>query len=265
MTMNPRIARCARLSMFLPAVALGLAVLGGCGPDIDRDVLLPGLSPVAPEAAVPDSGWVAEPLREYGSLDGPLQFGFPYAVAVLPDGALAVADADLCAFVIVERPSGHRRGQWGRCGEGPGEFGFIRAVATTPDSLFVYDHERDQIAVWSLAGVEARRVLVRGPEARAGYFKLSHIDVLDDSTLVVSTESVGHTSLGLLDSRSGEWVRELAGPPPIAVAGGDPSILSMGGVAFDPAGVIPSPYSSASGRWRLSAWIRTPAPNAFTI
>ncbi len=198
---------------------------------MDREWLLPDLSRAVSEAAVVDSSWVARPIREYGSLDGPLQFGFPYAVAILPDGAIAVADADECAFVVVERPSGRRRGQWGQCGDGPGEFRFIRAVASTRDSLFVYDQGRSDVAVWSLAGREARRVPVRGPNG--GYFTLSHIDVLDDTTWVVSTESPGHASLGLMDSRTGAWRGELVGPPRIAALG-DPPIRHMGGSCMRP-------------------------------
>ena len=56
--------------------------------------------------------------------------------------------------------------------------------------------------VLSSAGVEARRLVVRG--WKTGPFALSHLDVVDDSMLVVSTEAPGHSSVVLMSRQTGE-------------------------------------------------------------
>ncbi len=216
--------------------ASGLAALIGCSPE--EPWLLPGLSRVTADPAVSVADWVAEPIREYGSLDGPLQFSLPVAVTALPDGAIVVADAHKCALVIVERPSGRFREQWGRCGEGPGEFGFISAIAASRDSLFVYDHSRHEMAVWSFTGEESRRIRIQEPSEDTRYFRLVHIGVLDDTTLVASTEMIASTSVGLIDSRTGNWRGTLLGAPAIATYPDSP-IQQMGGTCVRPGSAEP--------------------------
>ena len=203
----------------------------GCADSPDDDWLLPGLSRVRPEAMVVDSTWVAVPIREYGTLDGELEFGLPYAVATLPDGALVVADASDCTLTVIDRPSGRLRDRWGGCGDGPGEFRFVRALSAHGDSLFVYDQDRSAIVVLSSAGVEARRMLVRG--IGAGPFTLSHLDVVNDSTLLVSTEAPGHSSAALMDRQTGALRNTVVGPPPIATRS-DRWIRHMGGSCVQP-------------------------------
>ena len=114
---------------------LGVTVLG-CSDSRERDWLLPDQGEVSPEVALVDSTWIAVPIREYGTLSGELTFGLPYALAILPDGALVVADAGDCTLKVIDRPSGQLANQWGRCGDGPGEFRFVRALSVHGDSLF---------------------------------------------------------------------------------------------------------------------------------
>ncbi len=188
--------------------------LAAMGCQDQADWLLPGLSQVIPDAATPDSSWVAVPLREYGTLDGPLAFARPYAVVTLADGALVVSDAFTCTLKVIERSSGYLRSQWGGCGDGPGEFRFIRALASDGDSVFAYDQGRNEIAALSSDGREGRRMHVIAQ--RPGPFALSHMDVLDDSTLVVATEAPGYASVALMDRGTGRFRTTLLDPPPIA-------------------------------------------------
>lgn len=204
---------------------LWVAVIG-CSESLDRDGLLPDVGRVTPDVAVADSTWVAVPIREHGSLSGKPAFGLPYALAILPDGTLVVADAADCTLKVIDRPGGQLREQWGGCGDGPGEFRFVRAISVHGDSLFVYDQGRSEIVILSSAGVEGRRMPVRG--LKPGPFTLSHVDVVDDSMLVVSTEAPGHASVTLMDRGTGELRDALVGPPPIATRS-DSWIRRMGG------------------------------------
>ena len=227
---------------------LSIAALGcGDGPPV-REWHLPELSRVAPEVAVPDSTWNAIPIREYGTLDGELAFGMPYSVATLPDGALVVADAADCTLIVIDRPSARLRHRWGGCGEGPGEFRFIRTLTIHGDSLFVYDQEQNAIVVLSSAGVEARRIVVRGLREQRGPFTLSHLDVLDDSTLLVSTEAPGHSSVALMSRQTGEIRNVLVGPPPIATRS-DAWIRRMGGSCVQPG--AEAPVIIAMSEWAM--------------
>lgn len=230
----------------LPAGLLWVTALG-CSDSIERDWLLPTAGEIYPEAAVVDSTWIALPIREYGTLSGALAFGLPYALGVLPDGELVVADAGDCSLKVIDRPSGQLLDQWGRCGDGPGEFRLLRALSVQGDSLFIYDQGRSEIVVWSSAGVEGRRMPVRG--LKPGPFTLSHLDVVDDSTLVVSTEAPGHTNVTLMDRRTGELREELVGPPPIATRS-DTWIRRMGGSCVQP-GEAEAPIIVAMNGWAM--------------
>lgn len=192
----------------------------GCGVDVDRDDwLMPNLTNVRPDAATADSIWHAVPLREFGVWDGDMAFGAPSAVAALPDGALAVGDYFTCSITVIDRPTDEVRTRWGRCGDGPGEFRLIRAMTVHGDSLFVYDQGRQEIIVLSVDGVESRRIRVQPSAGAAGSepgpFTLSHLDVLDDSTLVVATEAVGNATVSLADRRTGVLRQVVAAQPSI--------------------------------------------------
>ena len=50
---------------------------------------------------------------------------------------------------------------------------------------------------------------------------LSHLAVPNDSTLMIATESAGHASVALVDSRTGAFRRSLADAPPIAMLSDD--------------------------------------------
>ncbi len=207
----------SRLSVEMRHMLLSFLCLATVGCQGDQaDWLMPGLSRVSPQVAMPDSSWVAVPIREYGELDGPLAFARPYAVVALADGALVVSDAFTCILKVIERPEGKLRSQWGGCGDGPGEFRFIRAMAVDGDSIFVYDQGRSEIVVMSANGSEGRRMPVIPPRQHPGPFSLSHIDVVDDSTLVVGTEGSGYASVALMDRGTGNFRRTLLDPPPIA-------------------------------------------------
>ncbi len=254
--------RISRALLPLPfLLPLLLALVTGCTDSAPEPWYMPGLSHVTPESATPDSTWVAVPIREYGSLDGPVSFARPRAVATLPDGALVVSDAFTCTLTIIDRPSGTFRDRWGGCGDGPGEFRFIRAMAADGDSLFVYDQMRSEIIVLSSRGEQSRRIpIVPLGEARMP-FTLSQIDVVDDSTLVVGTEAPGYGSVALIDRGTGAFRKTVIGPPPMATwsdswirrvggvcvqpreAGGEPAVLVANDWALE--GVALDPYSGA--------------------
>ena len=157
------------------------------------------------------------------------------------------ADAGDCTLKVIDRPSGQLAEQWGGCGDGPGEFRFVRALSVHGDSLFVYDQGRSEIVVLSSAGVEGRRMPVRG--LKTGPFTLSHLDVVDDSTLVVSTEAPGHASVTLMDRRTGAFRDVLVGAPPIA-ARSDSWIRRMGGSCVQP-GSAEAPVIVAMSAWAM--------------
>ena len=234
----------------------GLALLSlivvGCGFDVDRDDwLMPNLTTVRPDPATADSTWHAVPLRMYGELDGEMAFGAPGSVATLPDGALAVGDYLSCTITIIDRPAGEVRAHWGRCGDGPGEFRLIRAMAAHGDSLFVYDQGRQAIVVLSVEGVEGRRMpIIPSTDALSspGPFTLSHLDVLDDTTLVVATEAAGNATVSLMDRRTGVIHQLVAAQPPIA---DDSSIRHMASCVRPP-GEWP-PTIVAMSEWAMEA------------
>lgn len=233
--MRSPVRRFSRASLPIALSSLGLALLHGCSEHTPEPWHMPGLSHVAAEPATPDSTWVAVPIREYGSLDGELSFARPNAIATLPDGALVVSDVFTCTLSIIERPGGTLRERWGGCGDGPGEFRFVRAMAAEGDSIFVYDQMRSEIVVLSISGAENRRMaIVPFDEARIP-FTLSQIDVMDDSTLVVATEAPGFGSVALIDRGTGEFLRTLIGPPPMATWS-DEWIRRVGGVCVQPKG-----------------------------
>lgn len=101
--------------------------------------------------------------------------------------------------------------------------------------------------VLSSAGIEGRRMPVRG--VKAGPFTLSHLDVVDDSTLVVSTEAPGHASVTLMDRRTGAFHDALVGAPPIA-AESDTWIRRMGGSCVQP-GSAEAPMIVAMSAWAM--------------
>jgi len=249
-----------------------------------REWLLPGASRVRPEAATVDSTWGFMPIREYGSLSGGLAFGIVFDVAVLPKGDLVVADVGDCTLKVVGRPSGKLRARWGGCGDGPSEFRFPSALAVHGDTLFVYDSERNSIAVLDMNGTEVQqRIPVRGDVD--GPFSLSHLDVLDDSTLLVSTAAVGASAVATMDRRDGTLRRVLASVPPIAesnsgirrMGGGcrqpkaqAPAVVAMSAWAMEGVGIVPSdveterfhfltdldlpPRRSRNGNWVPGPW-----------
>lgn len=186
----------------------------GCG-ESNHAWLLPGLSDVRAEAAGADSSWVAVSLREYGSLSGEISLGAPIDAAVLADGSLVVADLHACTLTVIARPEGRLRHKLGRCGDGPGEFRMIRIIDTFGDSIFVYDQGHGAVVVLDDTGHEARRVPLGVVGGRR--VTLSHLAVLDDSTLVVATEAADHASVALVDSRTGVFRRSLLDAPPIAM------------------------------------------------
>ena len=190
----------------------------GCGQD-NHAWLMPRLSEVRAEAAEEDSSWVAVPLRRYGSLSGELSFGAPIDATVLTDGSLVVADLYACTLTVIERPEGRLRHKLGRCGDGPGEFSMIRTVDAFGDSLFVYDQGHGAVIVLDETGHEARRVRLGVVGGRR--VTLSHLAVPNDSTLMIATESAGHASVALVDSRTGAFRRSLADAPPIAMLSDD--------------------------------------------
>ncbi|MXX77851.1 MAG: hypothetical protein F4Z33_02435 [Gemmatimonadales bacterium] len=186
----------------------------GCGED-NHPWLIPGLSEVRAETAEADSSWVAVPLREYGSLSGEISFGAPVDATVLADGSLVVADLYACTLTVIARPDGRLRQKLGRCGDGPGEFRMIRIIDAFAGSLFVYDQGHGAVVVLDETGHETRRVPLEIVGGRG--VTLSHLAVLDDSTLVIATESVDHAGVALVDSRTGAFRRSLVEAPPIAV------------------------------------------------
>lgn len=205
---------CVRTRRFraLRQLMLCCSVLG-CG-EGNHTWLMPGLSEVRAETARADSSWVAVPLREYGSWSGEISFGAPIDATVLADGSLVVADLYACTLTVIARPDGRLRHRLGRCGDGPGEFRMIRIIDAFGDSLFVYDQGHGAVVVLDEAGHEMRRVPLEIVGGRS--VTLSHLAVVDDSTLVVATESADHAGVALVDSRTGAFRKSLLDAPPIA-------------------------------------------------
>ena len=184
-------------ALLLPCLALAACADAAPHPD-----LFVGLGPVRVESPTPDSSLVPVLVREYGSLSGEDSFGMLWDAVVRDDGSLVVADiTNPCVLTVIDRPSGVVRGKLGRCGEGPGEFKLIMALATDADSLFVYDQELGRIIVLDPAGDEARRFQ---PEGVGGPLNtLSHMALLDDSTMVVARSQVGRASVEEIDRGAG--------------------------------------------------------------
>lgn len=266
------------------------AVVAACGGDGDLgDVGLRGFSTVQAGPPIPESAWTLSPLREYGSLDGPVMFVIPWAVTVLADGSLVVADLADCQISVIERPSGRLRTRIGRCGDGPGEFRIVRTVASVGDTIFVYDQGRSAIVAMARdqegdRWVQARRITLDelgGPRA------LSHFDVIDDSTLVVVTEYPGHAAVILVDRATGDFRRSLVEVPEIATrsnrtirhlaacvappeAAPEPMVVAINEWAFEGVGVLAGtgaeqfhfatdygvpPQQGRGGHWQ-SGWLR---------
>lgn len=188
----------------IASLVLYLAV-SGCADALQQhelDELFEGWSGVRAEPAISDSAWEAVPLREYGSLSGELSFGVLANAAVRSDGNLVVVDSD-CSLVVINRPAGTLRNRLGGCGQGPGEFANpIRALDSAADSLFVYEHGGSHIVVLNPEGVEARRIPAQIPGEHIG--TISHLEVMDDSTLLVAREFAGYATVGLLDRTTGD-------------------------------------------------------------
>ena len=204
-----------------------------------------------------DSAWTLRLLREYGSLDGPVMFVIPWAVTVLTDGSLVVADLADCEISVIERPGGRLRTRIGRCGDGPGEFRIVRTVASAGDSVFVYDQGRSAVVVMAEdpeygRWVQARRITL---DELGGPRSLSHLGVIDDSTLVAVTEYPGHAAVILIDRVTGDFRESLVEVPEIATrsnrtirhlaacvappeAASAPMVVAINEWAFEGVGVI---------------------------
>ncbi len=99
----------------------------------------------------------AEPVLEIGAVDdgGPAQLYRVRDVALLPDGALAVANQgseELRLFA----PDGAFRGAVGGRGHGPAEFDGLSMVEVFGDSLLVYDGGNQRVSVRRLDGTLVR-------------------------------------------------------------------------------------------------------------
>jgi hypothetical protein len=121
-----------------------------------------------------------------GSLDGPAaeQFGYARDLAPLPDGGVAVLDAQ-AAEVRVFGPDGAHVRTLGKRGQGPGEFTSPVALARVAgDSLAVYDSRLGRVTVFAPDGSLGRVVTVAfdgyGRPYRASFF--SDVRMVGQST-----------------------------------------------------------------------------------
>lgn len=216
----------------------------------ELEELFTGWSDVHPEPAVSDSTWEAVVLREYGSLTGEISFGLVAGATIRHDGSLVVVDLADCSLVVIDRPAGTLRSRLGGCGQGPGEFTSpIRAVGTAADSLFVYEHGGAHIVVLDSIGVETRRIPVLIPGESIG--TISHLEVLDDSTLLVAREFVGRATVETIDRDTGDprdvlvellakgiyedWIRHLAAC--VQPSTRDPTIVALNEWVFEGVGL----------------------------
>lgn len=186
----------------LSVMLMTSAVLSCAAPPEEED-LFQGWSAVQGEPADPDSTWEAVFIREYGSLAGEVSFGILSEATVRDDGSLVVVDLTDCSLVVINRPAGTLRRKFGKCGHGPGEFSQgIRTLDSAADSILVYDQERGHIVVLDPEGTEMRQIPVSIPGERLG--TLSHLEVLDDSTLLVAREYAGSATVETMDRTTGE-------------------------------------------------------------
>ena len=194
-------ARVPRIASLVVCLAVS-----GCADALQQhelDELFEGWSDVRAEPAVSDSAWEAVLIREFGSLSGEVSFGVLANATVRSDGSLVVVDGSDCSLAVIDRPAGTLRRRLGGCGQGPGEFeSMIRALDSAADSLFLYEHGGGHIVVLSPEGVETRRIPVHVPGESIG--TISHLEVLDDSTLLVAREFAGYATVGLLDRTTGD-------------------------------------------------------------
>ena len=86
--------------------------------------------------------------------------------------------------------------------------------APAADSLFVYDQGLSHIVVLNPEGVETKRIPVHIPGEPIG--TISHLEVLDDSTLLVAREFVGRATVGMIDRESRRNRTIMAHPQPVA-------------------------------------------------
>lgn len=187
---------------FAVGLVITVSVALSCTEPLEED-LFEGWSRIRAEPAEPDAKWEAVFIREYGSLSGEISFGILTEATVLSDGSLVVVDITDCSLVVINRPAGTLRTKLGGCGQGPGEFTQgIRTLESVADSILVYDQGRGHIVVLDPDGLETRQIPVTIPGERLG--TLSHLEVLDDSTLLVAREFAGSATVETMDRTTGE-------------------------------------------------------------
>lgn len=205
-----------------------LAVLAACALEDTPadDVLLPELSDPVVDAWEEDSTWVIAQLRMFGDADGPLGFGLIVDAALRSDGVLAVADRQNCSVIMIHRPDYRLAGRYGTCGTGPGEFQQLMAITFLGDSLIAYDRGSNALVILDPAGAELSRVRLSLPLGVG----IQDLHVVDDSTMVVSLESVMLAAdtvpgrelslVSTLDLRSGALRNSLIFEVPKGIVGG---------------------------------------------
>ncbi|HLV26051.1 MAG TPA: hypothetical protein VKZ41_07035 [Gemmatimonadales bacterium] len=144
--------------------------------------------------------------RRIGEADGEL--AFPYFTALAAnDSLLAVVEAPECRVLLIRRATARLDRTAGRCGQGPGEFQEVGPVAFHRDSIVAIEQGVATALVLGPDGEEVRRVSITIDSVRRYIVRgIESLDVIDDSTWMVSLRLLSSTNFSVDDTTNHSFV-----------------------------------------------------------